>query len=291
LALSGGFGTVRIGRFVPATTMGYQGFSGAATVSQAGSIYAIGTGGSGAANFGAATTTLNLERNDNLIQYTTPNFNGFTANVLYSNNSSDSNATAATGKNRGTANGLSLAYAAGPLSIAAGTNTIKVDTEAGTVNACISAAGVISISTSTCTGGTVDTGIAIADSKSKTDQDWIGGSYDLGVATVMATQVKRKDSTAGATASDISATSFGVSVPMGAFTFNASTYTGKNKLTSLGTDDLKLSGHQLSVRYALSKRTTVYAAMGENKTKRDGGNTAGATRKFTSNAVGLMHSF
>ncbi len=298
IALSGGFGTVRVGRFVPATTMGFHGFSGAATTNQAGSVYALGSGGStGAANFGGGYSQ-NLERNSNQIQYTTPNFNGFTANVLYSRNTSDSDATAATGKTRGQGHGVSIAYAAGALSVGAGMNNGKFDTEAGAANVvCVDGAGAVSLRSS-CGSTRVQVSNASSadalqaiESKTKIDHDWIGASYNLGVATVMGTHVKRKEKLDGATTADIAVTSLGVSVPMGAFTFNASTYTGKNNLEEGTTDDLKLSGHQLSVRYALSKRTMIYAAMGENKTKRKGGNTTGATQKFTSNAVGLMHSF
>jgi predicted porin len=166
--------------------------------------------------------------------------------------------------------GLSITYAAGPLSIGAGMNERNHSFE-GTASA--------------------------VGAKVNAELDWIGASYNFGVATVSAAQIKRKDSSTAAAGgavtvnSDIKTNVFGVSVPMGAITLNASVYNGNNKHTAVGTDDTKLSGHQISARYAFSKRTTAYALMGENKIARDGANTAGAARKATGTMVGLLHSF
>jgi predicted porin len=78
---------------------------------------------------------------------------------------------------------------------------------------------------------------------------------------------------------------------MGAFTFGASTYTGKNKVSADADDNTKLSGNQISVRYALSKRTYLYALNGTNKIKLDSGNTTGDAYKFTATSLGVVHSF
>jgi predicted porin len=78
---------------------------------------------------------------------------------------------------------------------------------------------------------------------------------------------------------------------MGKITLAASAYQGANKNTAAADDDQKLSGHQVSARYAFSKRTTAYAMMGTNQIKNDGDNTTSATRKETATMVGLTHSF
>ena len=83
----------------------------------------------------------------------------------------------------------------------------------------------------------------------------------------------------------------GVSVPMGAMTLRASVFNGENGATVATTDNQDLSGYQASVMYALSKRTSVYALIGEQKIKRASGNTAGTATTTTGNVIGLMHSF
>ena len=267
VALEGGFGTVRLGRFIPAAASGFHGYTGARTTNQAGSLY-TGLLGGGEAAFGNADDVGgSFERQDAVVQYTSPSFNGITVNVSYGNAGSDNSAQVGDSDSKQT--GLSVTYTAGPLSIAAGMNNRDVNVENPT---------------------------AANRTARDANLDWFGASYDLGVAKVSIAQIKRdaKTSTGGAasvTNTDIKANAIGVTVPMGAFTFAASTYSGKNKVGAAATDDLKLSGHQLSVTYALSKRTTIYAAMGENKTKRDGANTAGDAVKSTSNAIGLMHTF
>jgi len=306
LALSGDFGTVRIGRFVPAAAMAYHGYTGRVTTSQAGTTYGLGAAGTAgatnAANFGTLSGG-SFERNSNQIQYTSPNFSGFVVNVNHGTDSTDDSTALRTGKTRAVQTGLSLVYADGPLSIGLGTNDRKADREAQEPrNVCFNNLTMaFTIRTgATCPDGTTDQGDAnrtadVTERKIKADMDWFGGSYNFGVATLFASHVKRKDRTTTnlgvqTTNADIKLNSIGVSVPLGAITLAASTYTGKNKAGEGAADDTKLSGHQLNATYELSKRTVVYAAMGQSQIKRDGTN-VGATRKFTSNAVGIMHSF
>jgi predicted porin len=275
VALSGGFGTARIGRFVPAAAAGFHGFSGAGTTS-IGSNYQILTAGAAASGLRFSTTNANadsgtagnMERNNNQIQYTSPSFNGLTVNVSYGTNSTDVSNLASKAEIK--QQGISLAYANGPLSVGIGTNDRKVNAE-----------------------GANDT---VRGNNIKADLDWIGASYDLGVAKISASRVTRKDVTspaagASTTNNDVQLTSFGVSVPMGAITLAANVYTGKNARTDADDDNAKLSGHQVSVRYALSKRTTMYALIGEANNKRAGGNTTGVSRKETGTLVGLLHTF
>ena len=287
VALSGGFGTVRIGRFIPASAMAYHGYTGAASASAVGTTYGIGAVGTSSADaatgrfgvspantaIGSVTTatlaTGNFERNSNLVQYTSPAFNGITLNLSYGKTGSDTTAT--DGKVSQVQTGASITYAAGPLSIAAGMNERSIQ-------------------------GTVDAKPADSALKANGDLDWIGASYNMGVATVSFANVKRKDVSTAAngtktTNSDINTNVFGVSVPMGKITLNGSVYQGKNKGLAANTDDVKLSGHQISARYAFSKRTTAYALMGENKIARDGSASVAPIRKETGTMVGLLHSF
>ena len=264
LALAGGFGTVRVGRFIPAAAYGFNTVNPTTYV---GSIYSIGqTKAVDAARLG--TTTTSFERNDNNVQYTSPTVNGLTLNVNYSTTSSDSSILAGEAKTQQT--GLSVSYANGPLNVAVGVNNRSVDA--------------------------VGTSTTLVGDKLDADLNWVSASYDLGVAKLIAAHVMRDDKTTVAAGTvtnnvDIAVTNLGVSVPMGAFTFTAAVYSGKNKVSALSTDNTKLSGNQLSARYALSKRTFAYAIVGTNKIAADSGNTLNATFKETGSAFGLVHSF
>ena len=287
IGLNGGFGAVRIGNFVPAAAAGFHGYTGARTTSQAGSLYG-GVLMAGADGVGTMVGG-SFERNTAAIQYTSPNFNGFTVNANYAKNGND--ASGAVGDNKISQTGLSFAYAAGPLAVGVGTNQRKVNTENVAAGA---PSNITAVSSSTVIGELAGTA-EVPNSSVKAKLNWIGASYDLGVAKVMATRVSRTGDTtdaAGATTrgTDLRLNAIGVQVPMGAITLAANTYSGKNNQGPGATDDFKLKGHQLSVTYSLSKRTTVYAAMGENKTSRSGTND-GAAAKRTSNAIGLMHTF
>jgi predicted porin len=248
-----------------------------------------------------------FERGNNRIQYTSPNLMGVVANLDYSANSSDDDRTAVTGKAETTQTGFSLNYANGPIAAGFGSSnrTVTSEAAAGSAGSCIDSATVAAASATETCGATGDpagvrlTGAnPVGENKAKAALQWFGASYDLGMAKISAAHVTRKDETTVAAAgtaainADISVTSFGVSVPMGKITLAASAYQGTNKNTAATTDDMKLSGNQISARYAMSKRTTAYAFMGTNDVKRDGAtNTTSPTRKATTTAVGLMHSF
>lgn len=272
LALSGGFGAVRFGRFVPAAAVGFHAFSQSGSATLVGSVYGMSTPSVGALD--AATrnalhnSAANFERQDNVLQYTSPTFSGFTANLAMVNNSLDSNAAALTGKVEGKQTSLHLGYAQGPFSAGFGYNTRTDATE----------------------------GTALTVASTDTDLQWIGASYDLGVAVLGFTNVKREakgsiGAAAAATTTDASVNNFGVTVPMGAFTLRASTYAGKDKQTVAATDNVKLSGHQISAAYALSKRTSLIAATGTNQIKRDGAASTADARKITGTTLTVNHTF
>ena len=137
---------------------------------------------------------------------------------------------------------------------------------------------------------------AVVDSKVDGKLNWLAASYDLGKATVYATRVQRKDaSTTNAGVEtvnfDAKVNQLGVKVPMGQFTFNASTYSGNDNRSVAEADNVKLSGRQLSAQYAMSKRTSLYALTGVNKIARDADNGTATNRKQTVTMVGMLHSF
>lgn len=295
LALSGGFGAVRFGRFVPAAAAGFHAFSQTGSATLVGSVYGMSTASTGALD--AATrnplhnSAANFERQDNVLQYTSPTFSGFTANLAMVNNSLDSNAAALTGKVEGKQTSLHLGYAQGPFSAGIGYNK-RTDATEGTAavaavaaNAAANPIIVGSAAVAATTGTSTDTKL-----------QWIGASYDLGVAVLGFTNVKRDakggaNGAAAATTTDASVNNFGVTVPMGAFTLRASTYAGKDKQTVAATDNVKLSGHQISAAYALSKRTSLIAATGTNQIKRDGAASTADARKITGTTLTVNHTF
>jgi predicted porin len=286
LGLSGGFGALRFGRFVPAAAAGFHAFSGAGSATLVGSAYGMSTANSAAGPNGLHTNADTFERINNVAQYTSPVFSGFTLNLAVVQNSNDSNAVAALGKNSTNQTSISLNYAQGPLSVGVGMNDLKTKVEAAA-----------QVAATVSDGGNVFTsGVAAgAESSRKSDLDWIGASYDLGVATVYGTHVKRKGTAttaAGVTTTGTNAkiNAFGVMVPMGAVTLRASMYSGKDTRGEGTADDMKLSGHQISAAYALSKRTSLIAATGTNQIKRDAASTADA-RKITGTTFTVNHTF
>ena len=266
VSLSADFGTVRIGRFIPAAAMGYYGFSGSATTA-AGSTYFIGTGS--ALIYGAtAPTGGSFERQDNQIQYTT-SISGITVNANYGHNTSDASETL--GKLDVSQSGVSASYTAGALTVAIGQNSRTSDAEGAD---------------GSTTGAQIEA-----------DLDWYGASYDFGVARATFTNVQRKDQTAAAATgiiavdNNIDVNAFGVSVPMGALTLSASMFRGTNDVSSLGTDNFDLSGNQLFANYALSKRTSIYAVHGDTSAARASGNTTGVATKVKNYKIGMLHTF
>jgi hypothetical protein len=272
VSLSGDFGTVRVGRFIPAAAYGWYGFTGNSTTS-IGSAY---TAGMDAATYsgyyGAATTALtaagSFERNDNQIQYTT-SINGVTVNANYGSTSTDASEYLGTAQTK--QQGISASYAAGALTVAMGQNSRSVDFEGASGSA---------------TGTQVDG-----------DLDWYGASYDFGVAKATFANMQRKDQSALAATgvvsvvTDMNINSFGVSVPVGALTLSASMYRGTNDGSTAATDNYDLTGNQLFASYALSKRTSVYAVTGDTNAARASANTTSVTTKRSRTAVGMLHSF
>jgi len=285
LSLSGGFGTVRIGNFGPA--------------SDGSGNFLAGTTNTAGSGDGLTNTTAGAHGRRVAMQYTTPNMGGLTAAVTYASGKADK--TASEGKTGAGLMGLNLSYAQGPLSVAAGTSTTTVNVEAvaGTAGMCVTAATstvvAATATTSACTNGTNIGWVApVAAKETKDKQMYVGASYDLGVATVVANYRTGKSTTVGTGVNthNIRATTFGVTVPMGAVTLAANMYTGKDSVAAAAADDgFKLKGNQISARYALSKRTFAYVAQGRAEKNRDATNTTGAATVLKQTTAGLVHSF
>jgi predicted porin len=253
LQLAGGFGSLRLGsQGNVANSAGFNAYTQTGTTG-VGSTYGLGIVGG-------------IERQANVINYTSPSFNGVTVMVGTAMNSSDSNASAAVGEASTSQTGLSVTYAAGPLS--AGFGVTKRISEIEGATAALADAGKIEL-----------------------DADFIGASYNLGFATIGGSIINNDSETGNAATRGQRLNVLGVTVPMGAITLRASFYDGKDSVSVSSTDNLKLSGNQISAVYALSKRTAVYVYTGTNQSKRDSGNTTSEVVKTTGTNIGVNHSF
>lgn len=244
VGLTGGFGSVNLGRQ-------YTQIHGVQSAFDA-------NGNAAAAGWlGNGTSTT---RQSNAIVYTTPTFSGFSA-AAELGHAEVPQTSAATG-NAGNTTALGLTYANGPLTVKAATESIKLTALTYT------APGAAALTLSN----------ALANRKANS----IGASYDLGVAKLMFVSTSAK---AGSTADagKVTTNNFGVSVPMGAVTLNATASTGK--YTDSGAASVKTSGYQVGANYALSKRTTAYALLGQGKDK------AATAAKHETVAVGIRHTF
>ncbi len=204
---------------------------------------------------------------------------------------------------------LSLDYAKGKLAFGAARQVSKTNTLAGSsatiattsiANATTcSSSGVCTADNSAGTGfkfQTISTAAAAATDVKRTI-DIAGASYDLGVAKLFAQYAKVKIDdplTANAAGEGTrTATTLGVTAPVGKFTLHALVSEGNQNMVVSATSGAPvkrdLSGYNVGARYALSKRTFGYAAYGE--TKLDG--TSGITNelKTQQTTVGLVHSF
>ncbi len=282
LRVTGGFGAIRFGRFtghvgnVEGLTGAFTATNTAGSIGQAGSnllggdmqVHATGitaqTGAVAGKAGGGATNTGTFDDTRGLVQYVSPNFSGFTVTLDYANRSQDENQTAGSATAKQT--GVGLTYVAGALQIQASSARREVANVIGTNE---------------------------QQNPLKGQVDWVAANYNLGVANLFGGSAQRKDKTvAGASQDDVRVNFIGVQVPMGAVTLFASMYDGQDKNTgvegTLATEKRDLSGNQLAVRYALSKRTFAYAVTGKNEDK---GGTAGNNYKKTETAIGLSHSF
>lgn len=188
VGLSGGFGTVNLGRQYT-QIHGVQGsFDANGNATAAGWL-------------GGGTSTV---RQSNAIVYTTPTFNGFSAAVELGH--AEVAQTPSVVGNAGNTTAVGLNYANGPLTVKAAVESIKLTKLTYTAPGAAAA----------------DLSDALATRKASS----IGASYDLGVVKLMAVTTTAKAGSA-ADAGKVTTNNYGVSAPVGAVTLNATVSNGK----------------------------------------------------------------
>ncbi len=257
VGLQGGFGKLTLGRQV---------------VPQANGPYAI-TGGY--ANYDAWTSTTGATfgnkgsiadertRQDNSIQYQTPNMGGFVATLMLA--PGEDKSAAGTGRYAS----LGLDYANGPVAVTfayESVRTIKPAVAAGfTFNA--------------TTGVTAN---VVAPASSASSNNWgLGASYDFGGMKLSGAYERGSAGTF-----DDKGYALGLSVPLGAISLD--TEYAYEKTTNSGAYVSKAKALTLRVNYPLSKRTKVYAFVTDGTSNT---NVAGAKQDLTRYMVGMRHSF
>jgi predicted porin len=263
VGLTGGFGTVKAGRFytVVDNVLGAIDPFGNSTAGRSPNL----VGAAGNANGGDYVPRFN-----NLVQYSTANFSGFSADVQYG--FGEQAGDSAKGRNWG----LALNYVNGPLTLRAAHQRSN--------NAAI--------------GLTSQAGVALgANAASFADHNAkhtiFGGTYDLGVAKLHALYVLNKRTSNTATTELKSNDALiGATFPFGAHKVLVSYINKKDK-----TDNQNDSAQQLGVGYSydLSKRTSFYAAYAAIKNKNNAkytvGNSSNAGTGSQALNVGLRHAF
>jgi len=257
VGLSGGFGSFTVGRqynlsfynIIGADPMGFSGTGG---------FVSAAAGGAG--------------RTDNLVIYNLPSLVPG-VNISVSRGFGEATTTDTSSTKAGDLSEWSVSYANGPLFVGFASQTKKGGTYANPF------AG----SYVTTTSPTAYTGTDGENLKSSSQTI----TYDLGMAKLLYGGTKSKMPTAtdavnGAAVQSAKGNSFGVSVPLGAWTV---TYTSADLSSTLeDASTVKTKGTQMSASYALSKRTSVYYHAGKSKT-------AAIGTSASSSAIGLLHGF
>ncbi len=251
VGLSGGFGTIEIGRqydtidqmYANYDAMGSSGFSANGALSTfcsaTASAASAQTTGLGARGLGDCVV-----RQDNAIQYTTPAMGGFGAKLMWAPGEDKGVASA------GRATGGQVFYANGPIGVGAGYQSNK-------------ASGASTIS-----------------------NYMVGASYDFGVAKLYGAFEGGRNKNAAVNGKDNGAV-IGVVAPLGAFTLLAN-YARENNKTA-GAKFADSTGLGLMGQYALSKRTYTYAAY--RNLEVDFSAAGRQTEKQRTYGVGVVHNF
>lgn len=233
-------------------------------------------------NFGAnvaASFNTWLGYNDrpaNSIKYNSPEMGGFSGSVTYGLGE-DKNLNA----NDKASSVLSLGaqYANGPIFVGFAHQAEKAG--AGTALGALSSINDLL--------DAIEEAPLVAPAGTKVTYNLLNASYDLGVAKLIGGINQVKGTVPGESGS-VKAQEFnvGVEVPL-ASNLNVGAGYAQSKLKADGTDLTKTTGFTASVLYSLSKRTTVYGAIAQAKTKDELG--LGATAKMQLYAVGVNHKF
>jgi len=266
VGLEGGFGTVLLGRqdtpllkaVVPQLAGGANNVAGQLLWSPLNASL-IDTSATADAGFGRLARETTIDR---AINYITPTFNGFNAELQYGQNSIKNETTgAATDTDKTADTGLNVKYANGPLTVNAATHDQKV-----TLNS--AEAG-------------------------RNKNNYVGVTYNLGVANVSLQHATSKRTNAGVQVYNNKGTQLGVQVPVSATVSAFASYGFGTREFGVSADNEKFknTAMQMGAAYALSKRTKLYAVYGSNKLKGDTAATTGQQWKETQYAMGVNHTF
>jgi len=321
IELSGGFGAFKAGRFSPAAEGGYTAFAVAGTTNSAGttdsSSYDLFVGTLGLTDAYSRTTSINTVadnqsaissafdissrdagRQAGIVQFTTPTMGGLKATLELIQSSDDRDATARTGEAETKQQGVVLAYTAGALSVSGSLTKRSAKREAAAASSLVAANGTTGLTNteyvSNGTGQILSGTAAIVERKVESAISWVGASYNLGPAIVQYAYATRKDemsanNAANVTQSDLKVHNIGVKVPLGAATLSVSSYDGDDTRSPTdATDDVSIKGHQIGIKYDLSKRTYAYGVTGVNKASSA---TAASNTKREQTNFGLVHTF
>lgn len=193
----------------------------------------------------------------NSIRYTTPNFNGLTANLHYQFGEVAGN----NGRNNV---GINALYFSGPLALTAFYHRVEVNNPLNVPSGNVQPAGNIPLPS--------------GQSASQQTAWMIGGTYDLKAAKLFATYGR----TSHNIDLDDKTASLGASVPAGNGKFLASWAQTKRSGVAIGADQ-KRNTSAIGYDYDMSKRTDLYAVyMNDRITSQDSGNSFG---------VGIRHRF
>lgn len=263
VGLSGGFGEVRLGRvWTPYDNTRFL------------------INDTFTANFSSSFSVWRgyTDRTTNGVQYTTPSFGGLTASALYT---FGEDKTATTSASSITA--FSLNYANGP--IAAGlAHQIQQDKNAGAT-----ATAVTDTSKTPFNGPALSQLInGTAQTASKTSYTLINGSYDFGVAKVLAGyNTVKATSTAVAGNAKANEWNIGAEVPFGSALALGVGY-AESQVKVNGVDRNETTGYSAVLKYALSKRTAVYAGLAKAEEETAAGVSVEKSNRYF---VGLNHTF
>lgn len=244
VGLSGGFGAVKFGRQYAPIRM---------------AVESVDPFGLGLAGNAANVLNVHGERTDNTINYTTPNFSGFTGQLAYSLGE------VAGDNSAGRHVGLSVGYTNGPINVVLAHHDQNL-----------------------LTGGTATAFPATPNGDVKTTM--LGGTYDFKVAKLHAAYSRSKGETAaGVTNVDRDDAMIGVSAPVGPGTILAS-YIQRSDDIGANRDANQLA---LGYLYNLSKRTNLYTsyARTRNEAASSLNGAAAAGRDPSTFNVGIRHRF
>ena len=231
----------------------------------------------GGASYGTQTRIhANATRMSNGVSYVTPTFSGFSARADYSADRE----TRADNPNQTTVGnvGLTAGYVNGPFTARAGFHKVKGNNTAVTL--------------STFNQNAANFG-AYTDVRTTDIQAYSLRYSDKGLTGELI-YGRNETKSATAQASKVNATQLAVSYAVGAVTPFAKYGIGKTETGISGAADADTSGMQLGATYAMSKRTNVYAAYGQQTIKVKKSTTAALVdNKVNAQqmAVGLMHTF